>query len=139
MSSKSSSLQGDKKQQKPQQQQNNTMGKRLSAIKTVAQAKDVILDLRRLNQNKCVMISTLKKRLRESEGSDERVQNQVEKRCKQWQSHKELLKKDIETLLKQLADADKTVQLQRDYIVDLEGKLTERSGVIGWFKRTFSL
>lgn len=114
------SLKSSSRQQQKQNNQNNqnNMSKKLASINTLDEAKKLITKLR-LKRNQEVW--RLNRRVEVAEVSLAKVAN------------------DKQTLMRQLVVADKTVQYQKDYIVELEGKLSERSGVIGWFKRTFGL
>ncbi len=113
------------------------MGRQLHTIKTLDDAKAYIQQIRAQRNQET---SQLRKQLTAfNESVAEAAHRKSQALFTDWQREKALLLSNNQKLIGQLADADKTVQLQRDYIVELEQKLTERSGVIGWFKRTFSL
>ena len=113
------------------------MGRQLQTIKSLDEARQYIKQIR-TERNQVVF--QLRKQLTAFDANvAEAAHRKSQVLFNDWQREKGLLLENNQKLLAQLADADKTVQLQRDYIVELEQKLTERSGVIGWFKRTFSL
>ncbi len=113
------------------------MGRQLQAIKSLDEARQYIKQIR-TERNQVVF--QLRKQLTAFDANvAEAAHRKSQVLFNDWQREKGLLLENNQKLLAQLADADKTVQLQRDYIVELEQKLTEPSGVIGWFKRTFSL
>lgn len=113
------------------------MGRHIQTIKTLEEAKAYIKQLRVERSHE---LFQLRKQLTAFDASvAEAAHRKSQVLFNDWQREKSLLLSNNQKLLAQLADADKTIQLQRDYIVDLEQRLTEQSGVIGWFKRTFTI